>query len=101
MNSIWLPLLLRHIRSMPFLCKASRANSQNDSRILKLQSGEISKHDMLLREAYISACLAATCLLKAKCKRFPTNTLGIPGACSSTSLSQRSMPSKLHLLVIS
>lgn len=77
----FLPLFDRHIRSIPFRCKAIRANSQNDSRILKSHNGDISKQDILLRCAYNSACFAATCRLNAKCNRFPTNTFGTPGAC--------------------
>lgn len=60
------PLFVRKIRSIPFLCSAILANSQKDSLILKSQSGEISKHAILLRVAYKSACLKATCLLNAK-----------------------------------
>ena len=42
-----------------------------------------------------------TCLLKARWRRLPMSILGTPGACSFTSFSQRSIPSKLHLLVMS
>lgn len=121
----FVPLFDRQIRSIPFRCSAIRASSQNDSLILKSHSGDISKHAILLRDAYSSACLAATWRLNAKCNRFPTNTFGTPGACymfinweylnenckskfknkkkrtSSTSFNHRSMPSKLHLFVMS
>lgn len=148
-QSRYIPLFDRQIRSIPFRCRAMRANSQNDSLILKSHNGDISKQAILFLDAYSSACLAATCLLNAKCKRLPTNTFGTPGACcsfrniksknsreqkpngclvfiricfvmksnemsqivgthfkkgkptSSTSLSHRSMPSKLHLFVMS
>ena len=76
-----LPLFERQILSIPFLCSAILANSQNDSLILKSHSGEISKQAILLRDAYNSACFAATCLLNAKCNLLPTNTFGTPGAC--------------------
>lgn len=76
-----LPLFDRHIRSIPFRCNAIRANSQNDSLILKSHNGDISKHAILFLDAYNSACLAATCRLNAKCNRLPTNTFGTPGAC--------------------
>lgn len=78
-----IPLLDRQIRSIPFRCRAMRANSQNDSLILKSHNGDISKQAILFLDAYNSACLAATCLLNAKCKRLPTNTFGTPGACCS------------------
>lgn len=80
---LWAPIPLfdRQIRSIPFRCSAIRASSQNDSLMLKSHSGEISKHAILLRDAYSSACLAATWRLNAKCNRFPTNTFGTPGAC--------------------
>lgn len=78
---LWVPLFDRQIRSIPFRCSAIRASSQNDSLILKSHSGDISKHAILLRDAYSSACLAATWRLNAKCNRFPTNTFGTPGAC--------------------
>lgn len=45
------PLLLRQMCSMPLRCSAIRANSQKDSRILKSQRGDISKQDILLRDA--------------------------------------------------
>lgn len=80
-NNTILPLFDRQIRSIPFRCRAIRANSQNDSRMLKSHNGEISKQAILFLDAYSSACFAATCLLNAKCNRFPTNTFGTPGAC--------------------
>lgn len=76
-----LPLFVRQIRSIPLRCSAIRASSQNDSRMLKSHSGDISKQAILLRDAYSSACLAVTCRLKAKCSLFPTSTFGTPGAC--------------------
>lgn len=76
-----LPLFDRQMRSMPFRCSAMRASSQNDSLILKSHSGDISKQAILLRDAYDSACLDATCRLNAKCNLLPTNTFGTPGAC--------------------
>lgn len=69
------------MRSIPLRCSAIRANSQNDSLILKSHNGDISKHAILFRDAYSSACLAATCRLNAKCNLLPTNTFGTPGAC--------------------
>lgn len=49
---IWkLPLFDRQMRSIPFRCNAIRANSQNDSLILKSHNGDISKHAILLRDA--------------------------------------------------
>uniref|UniRef100_A0A182M568 Secreted protein n=1 Tax=Anopheles culicifacies TaxID=139723 RepID=A0A182M568_9DIPT len=94
-------LFVRQIRSIPLRCSAIRASSQNDSRMLKSHNGDISKQAILLRDAYSSACFAATCRLNARCSRFPTSTFGTPGACSSTSFSHRFSPSKLHLFVIS
>lgn len=76
-----LPLFDRQILSIPFRCNAIRANSQNDSLILKSHSGDISKQAILFLDAYNSACFAATCLLNAKCNLLPTNTFGTPGAC--------------------
>lgn len=69
--------------------------------MLKSHSGEISKQAILFLNAYDSAVLAATCLLKAKCNRLPTKTFGTPGACSSTSFSHRLIPWNDHLFVMS
>lgn len=46
-----LPLFDRQMRSIPFRCNAIRANSQNDSLILKSHNGDISKHAILFRDA--------------------------------------------------
>ena len=76
-----LPLFDRHSRSMPFRMIAFLANSTNVSEILKFTSGETSKKPIAFLSAYVSASAWSTCLLKAKCNRLPTRTLGMPGAC--------------------
>lgn len=76
-----LPLLDLHSLSIPFLCNAILDNSQKLSWILKLHRGDTSKKAILCLFAYVWASLSPTFLLNAKCSRFPTNTLGTPGAC--------------------
>ena len=66
---------------MPFRMIAFLANSTNVSEILKFTSGETSKKPIAFLSAYVSASAWSTCLLKAKCNRLPTRTLGMPGAC--------------------
>lgn len=101
-NSCKLSTLLdRQSRSIPMRCSAIRDNSQKLSWILKLQRGDTSKNAIECFWAYIWASRSCTLRLNSKCKRFPTRTLGTPGACSSTSFNQRSNPSNDHRFVMS
>ena len=76
-----LPLFERHSRSMPFRLSAILASSTKVSEILKFTSGDTSKKPIAFLSAYVSASAWSTCRLKAKCRRLPTKTFGIPGAC--------------------